>query len=214
MLKQTPVWLFQAVLLLHTLAKLLLLSLVYSTLQTNTKVLPPSFLWPDGSYFPNVKVCSNPDSVSCTSEPLIFYVSTLVGVFKALEWIERSMRMYAWILCQCLAVPKVLRPWQALTRAISGCVPGPALQVLTRAGCATFPHFTLCDCFSATDYRLVVGFSLSMGCCYSYSAGTTDHSSFFNRGLWWCWWRVPRWWGGPPGGLCPCCQWTGEQGAA
>ena len=44
-----------------------------------------------------------------------------------------------------------------------------------------------------------------MGCCYSYSAGTSDHRCFFNRGPWWCWWLV---------GLCPCCQWTGEKGAA
>ena len=30
----------------------------------------------------------------------------------------------------------------------------------------------------------------------------------FTRELWWCWWLVPRWWGGPPGWLCPCHQWT------
>ena len=30
----------------------------------------------------------------------------------------------------------------------------------------------------------------------------------FNRGLWWCWWLVFRWWSGPLGGLRPCCQWT------
>ena len=55
----------------HVLCKVnsLLQWLVYSTLQTNTKVPPPSFVWPDCSYFANVKVCSNPDSVSCTSEP-------------------------------------------------------------------------------------------------------------------------------------------------
>ena len=36
----------------------------------------------------------------------------------------------------------------------------------------------------------------------------------FHRGLRWCWWPAPRRWGGPPGGLCPCCQWTDENGAA
>ena len=36
----------------------------------------------------------------------------------------------------------------------------------------------------------------------------------FTRELWWCQWPVHRWWRGPPCGLCPCCQWTDENGAA
>ena len=36
----------------------------------------------------------------------------------------------------------------------------------------------------------------------------------FTREPWWCWWPVHRWYGGPPGGLCPCYQWTDENGTA
>ena len=135
-----------------------------------------------------MKVCSNPDPVCLASLSGNFFTShALVGDLKAPEWIE-------------------FLPWQALTRTFSN-------YVLCRHWLAHGAQRFFCSrCVLAsvpqTTHQLL-GF-LCLWAVVTVTGLAPLTMVDFNRGLWWCWWAVHRWWSG----LYPCCQLTDEIGAA